>query len=138
MSIRVGDVNGSVGCKECLQNEITGTLCRIRQNVLLEQPIPSYCNVGSSCVCSAFCKNPITGCWYSYNDEKVEEIKSDSAVVTNAAYLLFYRRRFPRTDRCDTSLSRWIEAVMSAAYTDLQITEPHPAKKTTSALTGSS
>ena len=74
--------------------------------------------------------------WYSYNDEKVEELPGDSAVVTNAAYLLFYRRHFTRTDRCDVSLSRWIEAILTATYTDLELNEPHSNHKTTKAVNG--
>lgn len=100
-----------------------------------------HCIVGSLfafivCVLPAFCKNPVNERWYSYNDEKVEELNSDSAVVTNAAYLLFYRRHFARTDRCDVSLSRWIEAILTATYTDLEISDPHPAHKTTTTTSG--
>jgi len=103
-------------------------------------------------VCAAFCKNPVSDRWYSYNDENVEELTSDSDVVTNAAYLLFYQRRFPLTDDSDTSLARWIEVVMTAAYTDLAISDlrstentvhadlpisnPHPTRNTVSASTG--
>ena len=88
------------------------------------------------CVLPAFCKNPVNDKWYSYNDEKVEELNGDSAVVTNAAYLLFYRRHFPRTDRCEVSLSRWIEAILTATYTDLEINDTHPPNKTTKATDG--
>jgi len=85
-------------------------------------------------VWSAFCKNPVSDRWYSYNDEQVEELTNDSAVVTNAAYLLFYQRCFPTTDRCDMSLSRWIEAVMTAAYSDLVISDPYPTRNTTTSV----
>jgi len=92
------------------------------------------------CLCivlSAFCKNPVNSKWYSYNDRTVEELNGDSAIVTNAAYLLFYRHHFPtRTDRCDVSLSRWIEAVLTATYTDLEINEPCTTKKTTKTVNG--
>jgi len=67
----------------------------------------------------------------------VEELNGDSAVVTNAAYLLFYRRHLAtRTDCCDVSLSRWIEAVLTATYTDLEISEPRATKKTTKTVNG--
>jgi len=88
------------------------------------------------CVLPAFCKNPVNDRWYSYNDERVEELNGDSAVVTNAAYLLFYRRHFSQSDRCDVSLSRWIEAILAAKYTDLQIND-YPTNKTTEATNGS-
>jgi len=98
-------------------------------NISLEQSITLHCCVCLLSVRSAFCKNPVSDRWYSYNDEKVEELSTESAVVTSAAYLLFYRRRFPTTDRCDTSLSRWIEAVMTAAYSDFEIADSRPTKK---------
>jgi ubiquitin carboxyl-terminal hydrolase 8 len=39
----------------------------------------------------AFCKNP-NGNWYSYNDNFVKKIESES-VITNMAYVLFYKRK---------------------------------------------
>ena len=89
-------------------------------------------------VLSAFCKNPVSGRWYSFNDDEVEELTSDSAVVTSAAYLLFYRRGVPQTDPCDTSLASFVEAILTAAYTDLAISDPPlPAvQQTASASTG--
>lgn len=41
---------------------------------------------------AAFCKNPIDGSWYHYDDSRVKPI-SKNDVVTKAAYLLFYQRR---------------------------------------------
>lgn len=41
---------------------------------------------------TAFCKNPIDGSWYQYDDSRVKPI-SKNDVVTKAAYLLFYQRR---------------------------------------------
>ncbi|XP_069124188.1 ubiquitin carboxyl-terminal hydrolase 31-like [Argopecten irradians] len=41
---------------------------------------------------TAFCKNPLDGEWYKFNDSKVTAI-SVSEVQTSAAYLLFYQRR---------------------------------------------
>ncbi|XP_060076528.1 ubiquitin carboxyl-terminal hydrolase 31-like, partial [Ylistrum balloti] len=58
---------------------------------------------------TAFCKNPLDGEWYKYNDSKVTAI-SVSAVQTSAAYLLFYQRRgfssVAVQDLCDGS--HWI------------------------------
>jgi len=88
------------------------------------------------CILPAFCKNPVNDKWYSYNDEKVEELNGDSAIVTNAAYLLFYRRQFSTTDHCEISLSRWIEAILAATYTDLEISDPRPTKEMTRATNG--
>jgi len=90
------------------------------------------------CVLPAFCKNPVNGNWYSYNDEKVDELSGDSSVVTSAAYLLFYRRRHSsRTDELgDVSLSHWIEAILTATYTDLEISDCHQTKHTASATDG--
>jgi len=84
----------------------------------------------------AFCKNPVNDKWYCYNDQKVEELNGDSDIVTNAAYLLFYRRHSPRSDCCETSLSHWIEAILTATYTDLDINDSHPTKKTTKTTDG--
>ncbi|ODH15373.1 sorting nexin-41 [Paracoccidioides brasiliensis] len=42
---------------------------------------------------TAFAKNFFDGCWYEYNDSHVSKKTNPSAVVTSAAYLLFYRRR---------------------------------------------
>ncbi|KAK3579493.1 hypothetical protein CHS0354_028312 [Potamilus streckersoni] len=41
---------------------------------------------------TAFCKNPVDGCWYQYDDHIVKTIES-AEVVTKAAYILFYQRR---------------------------------------------
>ncbi|CAG8979537.1 hypothetical protein HYALB_00004990 [Hymenoscyphus albidus] len=42
---------------------------------------------------TAFAKSFIDGEWYEYNDSSVHKINDPNAVVTAAAYLLFYRRR---------------------------------------------
>jgi len=41
---------------------------------------------------TAYCKNWKTGKWYHFNDSSVSEI-SESEVVSNSAYLLFYERK---------------------------------------------
>ena len=41
---------------------------------------------------TATCLNEVTGHWYSYNDSSVSN-KHENEVVSNSAYLLFYRRR---------------------------------------------
>ena len=47
---------------------------------------------------TAFCRNQRDGQWYSYDDTQVNPI-SESKVVTNGAYMLFYSRRTPRPQR---------------------------------------
>lgn len=41
---------------------------------------------------TAYCKNPVDGTWYLFDDMRVERI-SEHQIVTKAAYLLFYARR---------------------------------------------
>jgi len=41
---------------------------------------------------TASCKN-IDGNWYDYNDSSVSTISDPKSVVTDAAYVLYYRRR---------------------------------------------
>ena len=41
---------------------------------------------------TAYCKNPVNGTWYLFDDMRVERI-SENQIVTKAAYLLFYARR---------------------------------------------
>jgi hypothetical protein len=41
---------------------------------------------------TAYCKNPVTGKWFCYDDHLVSELDS-SRVCTPDAYILFYRRR---------------------------------------------
>jgi len=90
------------------------------------------------CVLPAFCKNPVNEKWYSYNDEKVDELSGDSSIVTNAAYLLFYQRRhLSRPDRrSEVSLSAWIEAILTATYADLEISDRRQTNQTTAATNG--
>lgn len=42
---------------------------------------------------TAYCKNPITGLWYDYNDSTVSEMNNPQDVVSSAAYVLYYKRR---------------------------------------------
>ncbi|PWI74547.1 ubiquitin carboxyl-terminal hydrolase [Purpureocillium lilacinum] len=42
---------------------------------------------------TAYAKNFVDGRWYSFNDSSVHVVSDPTNVVTNAAYLLFYRRR---------------------------------------------
>jgi len=42
---------------------------------------------------TASVKNSITGKWYYMNDSSCSEMQDPSEAVTNAAYLLFYRKR---------------------------------------------
>ena len=41
---------------------------------------------------TAYCKNPVDGTWYLFDDMRVERIR-EQQIVTKAAYLLFYARR---------------------------------------------
>ena len=41
---------------------------------------------------TAFCRNPYDTQWYSFDDTRVEAI-TDTNLVTNAAYMLFYQKR---------------------------------------------
>lgn len=49
---------------------------------------------------TATCKNYISGLWYDYNDSSVSEVDSPSDVVSEAAYVLYYKRRdfYPNLD----------------------------------------
>jgi ubiquitin carboxyl-terminal hydrolase 4/11/15 len=42
---------------------------------------------------TASVKNQITGKWYYMNDSSCSEMQDSSEAVSNAAYLLFYRKR---------------------------------------------
>lgn len=46
---------------------------------------------------TAFAKSPLYDKWFEYNDSNVSN-SSDKAVVTDAAYVLFYRRREDKMD----------------------------------------
>ncbi len=49
---------------------------------------------------TAYCKNPETGTWYDFNDSSVSQVTSESDVVSNSAYVLYYIRKdfFPTQD----------------------------------------
>ena len=42
---------------------------------------------------TAYCKNPLSGKWYDYNDSSVSVLDSVDEVVSNASYVLYYKRR---------------------------------------------
>ena len=42
---------------------------------------------------TASCKSASTGKWHQFNDSKVTPIPNPNSVRTNAAYLLWYRKR---------------------------------------------
>ena len=42
---------------------------------------------------TAFCKNSITNKWYEFNDSYVSEINDESKIISNNAYVLFYKRK---------------------------------------------
>lgn len=41
---------------------------------------------------TAFCKNPVNGLWYHYDDSTVTTVTDESHIVTEDAYILFYQR----------------------------------------------
>lgn len=41
---------------------------------------------------TAYCRNPYDGQWYCFDDARVTSV-SESALITPAAYILFYQRR---------------------------------------------
>ena len=41
---------------------------------------------------TAYCKNPVDGTWFLFDDMRVEKI-NENQIITKAAYLLFYARR---------------------------------------------
>lgn len=59
---------------------------------------------------AALCKNPVNDLWYSFDDRHVTECK-ELQLVTEAAYLLFYRRRSSLSCHSDHSLLSWTKAV---------------------------
>lgn len=40
---------------------------------------------------TAFCKSPLSGLWYEYNDSKVKQVTDTKDLVSDAAYVLFYQ-----------------------------------------------
>lgn len=51
-----------------------------------------YLRVVSLRIHLAFCKNPATGRWYSFNDAHATDMREEE-VITRAAYLIFYQKR---------------------------------------------
>jgi Ubiquitin carboxyl-terminal hydrolase len=49
---------------------------------------------------TAVCKNFETGKWWDYNDSSVSELDNDHEAVSNAAYVLYYKRKdfYPNND----------------------------------------
>lgn len=42
---------------------------------------------------TAYAKNPYTHKWYNFNDSSVNEVKDLKEIVSDAAYVLFYRKK---------------------------------------------
>lgn len=66
---------------------------------------------------TAFCRNPINGRWYSFDDTRVGEVSSE-LIVTSDAYILFYAKRAVGAnllyDYFGTStFSHWAEKVIA-------------------------
>ena len=65
---------------------------------------------------AAFCKSPINGSWYSFNDSKTSEMREEE-VVTRAAYLLFYQKRSARVGGGAASDPRdWLSQLRQLDY----------------------
>ena len=41
---------------------------------------------------TSFCRN--NGIWYEFDDSKVKRIKDEKQLISNSAYILFYKKRF--------------------------------------------
>jgi len=65
---------------------------------------------------AAFCKNPASGVWYSFNDSRATSITAEQEVVTRAAYLLFYEKRSSRLDSLSDPHS-WLNRVQQSSPT---------------------
>ncbi|KAA6411401.1 MAG: ubiquitin C-terminal hydrolase [Lasallia pustulata] len=74
---------------------------------------------------TAFAKNFYDNNWYEYNDSSVSRRPNPQAVVTSAAYLLFYRRRSPQPLG-----GPFFEKIISAASS--LDSEPQPDSRATS------
>lgn len=85
------------------------------------------------CLCSfsAFCKNPVDGSWYQFDDTQVKPI-SKKEVVTKAAYLLFYQHRELFKQQRDELLTgtHWIYTLHGAS-SNLDCA-PNPPPRSTS------
>lgn len=44
---------------------------------------------------TAYAKNPLNNKWYYFNDSSVTEVRNESEIVCNGAYVLFYKRKHP-------------------------------------------
>lgn len=53
---------------------------------------------------SAYCRNPINGHWYLFDDTNVKEIQA-SEVISSDAYILFYQRSSLSAHSCASSSS---------------------------------
>mmetsp|Transcript_33863 Transcript_33863/g.24897 ORF Transcript_33863/g.24897 Transcript_33863/m.24897 type:complete len:109 (+) Transcript_33863:1366-1692(+) len=42
---------------------------------------------------TAFAMNPVSGAWYDFNDSSFSQLPSADSAVTDAAYVLYYKRR---------------------------------------------
>ncbi|XP_022644966.1 ubiquitin carboxyl-terminal hydrolase 43-like isoform X2 [Varroa destructor] len=55
---------------------------------------------------TAFCKNPVNGLWYHYDDAIVSTVTDESHLTTRDAYILFYQRNtFNVSQSCSSSSS---------------------------------
>ncbi|XP_054714110.1 ubiquitin carboxyl-terminal hydrolase 31-like [Uloborus diversus] len=64
---------------------------------------------------TAYCRNPVTGHWYMYDDTKVQEVQA-SDVVSTDAYILFYQRSTFSTQSCASSSSSGYSSASSSFF----------------------
>ena len=65
---------------------------------------------------TSFCLNSIDNKWYEFNDSMVREIKNESDIVTQSAYVLFYRQQ-------GLSKLNW-KNIYNKKFIDIDITNP--------------
>ncbi|GIY20043.1 ubiquitin carboxyl-terminal hydrolase 31 [Caerostris extrusa] len=62
---------------------------------------------------TAYCRNPVNGHWYHYDDTKVQEVQA-SEVLSADAYILFYQRSTLNSHSCASSSSSGYSSASSA------------------------
>jgi len=64
---------------------------------------------------SAYCKNPVDGSWWSFDDTKVSPLSSSDNTKTASAYILFYHRRntvLPQEMNPSPSMQHWCRGLL--------------------------
>ncbi len=68
---------------------------------------------------TAYCRNPIDGCWYLFDDTKVVPVQ-ESSIITADAYILFYHRSSLSSalSSCASSSTSGYSSSASSYYSD--------------------